>query len=75
VGKVQEVTTGYFPITVPVEKGIPFLFKHLFKKAFLAVDEPYFAKEFFSPVFGNLKSVNRVEIVTRDLITLNCHEY
>lgn len=59
--KIQEVTTGYFLISVPVEKGVPFLLKHLFKKAFLEVDEPYSAKEFLHATLGNLKSVKRVE--------------
>jgi len=59
--KIASATKQYFFITVPYEKGIPLLLKHLYKSVRFKVDEPYRLGELYQAVAGDLKKVERVE--------------
>lgn len=61
VQQLASATTAYCFVSVPNEMGLIFLLKHLTKKLFLAVDEPYTAKELWYALFGKLNKVKRLE--------------
>ncbi len=61
IQRIAAATKQYFFISVPYEKGIPLLLKHLFKAFRFKVDEPYRLSELYYGVTGDLDKVERVE--------------
>lgn len=58
---IAAATKQFFFVSVPYEKGVPLLLKHLFKSVRFKVDEPYRLSELYHAVAGDLQKVDRVE--------------
>jgi hypothetical protein len=59
--RLSQVVGGYLFITVPVERGMVFLFKHSAKRLLGLKDDPFSGREFFNSVLGRLERVERRE--------------
>lgn len=59
--ELSRVTSGHLIVTVPNEKGMVFLTKYLYKRAFHGSTEPYEVSEVFQASIGNMKKVRRGE--------------
>jgi len=61
IAKLSAATKLYCFVSVPNEMGVVFFLKHMAKKMFLAVDEPYTALELWNALLGRLHKVKRLE--------------
>jgi hypothetical protein len=59
--KLSQVIKGYIFITVPVERGLPFLLKHGTKNIFSMKDDAFEKGEFFNSIIGRMDKVERCE--------------
>jgi hypothetical protein len=59
LAKLRKLVNQYLFISVPVERGVPFVVRHALKKAFGWQPEQYTAQEFCSAAFGSLDRVER----------------
>ncbi|MEK6302016.1 MAG: hypothetical protein AABO41_14995 [Acidobacteriota bacterium] len=59
--RLSQVVNGYVFITVPIERGLVFLFKHGAKRLLGMKDDPFSASEFINSVLGRLGRVERRE--------------
>jgi hypothetical protein len=59
--QLAAATNQYCFVSVPNEMGVIFSLKHLGKKLFLAVDEPYTPTELWYTLLGRLDKVKRLE--------------
>jgi hypothetical protein len=59
LAKLRELVKGYMFISVPVERGLPFVVRHALKKSMGWQPELYTGKEFLFAAFGSLDKVQR----------------
>jgi hypothetical protein len=59
LARLSELVRGHMFISVPVERGLPFVVRHVVKKSLGWQPELYTGKEFLSAAFGSLDRVQR----------------
>lgn len=57
--RLRELVKGYLFVSVPVERGLPFVVRHVMKKSLGWQPELYTPQEFLSAAFGSLDRVPR----------------
>jgi hypothetical protein len=59
LGRLRELVNGYLFVRVPVERGLPFVVRHVVKKSLGWQPELYTGQEFLCAACGSLDRVHR----------------